>query len=338
MRLAIAITAAATAAVAGADGLGSRAHACPPLAALRGDDELVREIDDLLRARGVDSPSATHRVAARPGGAGAFDRARARLADEDAASCPVVRARVEARDGAIAVEVVGPDGARSERVVNEAATAATVIESFVRADVGAPLLARRALPGSPANEAPEVAERAPARQRDLTTRGVQLFAAIESSMGSDHTGWMGTQLGVCISLGPICAAARLRSSNVVGGDGIWADGAIERESTDLLVGIDLPLAFGRKTLSPGFAAGLGAIRTGAAGMLENGARADGSAGLRADVHTTLTVPIRHRLALDLSVSVDVSQATHVEWRSEMQMPAEPFALVRLGAGLRYGGM
>jgi hypothetical protein len=300
MRLALALAATATAA-----GLGGRAEACPPLA---GDDELVRAIGDLLRSRGIDDREA---------------------------SCPAIRARVERRGGAIAVEIVDPGGARIERIVSEVATAATVIESFVRADVGAPLLARRAVP-RPAIVEEAAPAPAPPPRRDPATRGVQLFAAVETSMGSDHTGWMGTQLGACISVGPLCAAARLREAKVVGGEGVWEGGAIERESTELIVGLDIPLALGKQTLSPGFAAGLGAIRTGAAGTMDR--EPEGSAGLRADVHATLTVPIGRRLALDLSMAVDMSQATHVEWRSEMQMPAEPFALVRFGAGLRYGGM
>jgi hypothetical protein len=218
-----------------------------------------------------------------------------------------------------------------------------VIESFVRADVGAPLLARRAAPGS-LLEAPsarplfEDRAPAPAPERHATTRGMQLFAAVETSLGSDRTSWMGMQIGTCISLGPICAAARLREARVVAGDGIWAGGTIERESVELLVGIDIPFALGDKTLSPGFAAGLGAIRTEMAGAMAGDDRDDGSAGLRADVHVTLTVPLGRRLALDLSMAADMSQATRVQWSSDMQMPAEPLVLLRFGAGLRYGGM
>src|SRR5262245_30133990 len=100
IRRALAIATATAAAAA----LGGSAEACPPLATLVGDEQLVREIDDLLRTRGI--------------------------ADE-AASCPAIRARVEKRGDAIAVEVLGPGGERIERLVSELATAATVIESFV---------------------------------------------------------------------------------------------------------------------------------------------------------------------------------------------------------------
>ena len=317
MRASFAIAAAAAAAAAA--GLGGRAEACPPIVELEGDEHLVREIDDLLRARGIE---------------------------DDAASCPGLRARLDRRGDAIAVEVIGPGGARIVRVVGELSTAATVIESFARADVGAPLLVRREAPVAAPVVVPRGARRfadgpdgAPAiSQRHATTRGVQLFASIETSIGSDRTNWMGLQLGTCISLGPICAAARLREAKVVAGDGVWKTGELEREATELLVGIDIPLALGRMTLSPGFAAGLGVIRTETAAGAMQEREPEGSAGLRADVHATLTVPLGRRLAIDLSVAADMTQATRVRWTSDMAMPDEPLVLFRFGAGLRYGGM
>jgi hypothetical protein len=147
---------------------------------------------------------------------------------------------------------------------------------------------------------------------------------------------MGFQLGACISLGPLCAAARLRDSRVLGGVGMWDGERIGRESVELLIGLDVPIALGNMTLSPGFAAGLGVIRTEVSTM--SGDKVDGSAGLRADAHATLTVPLGRRVALDLSIAADLSQATRVKWTSDIQMPDEPLAVIRFGAGVRYGGL
>src|SRR5690349_1713786 len=60
-----------------------------------------------------------------------------------------------------------------------------------------------------------------------SSRGVQLFGAAEASMASDRTGWLGAQVGACVTLGPVCAAARLRVASVVGGPDAW-DGRLER--------------------------------------------------------------------------------------------------------------
>lgn len=321
-RRSLALATAAAATLAGTGG----ALACPPVAALGGDEPLVRAVDALLRARGISAPAeaAAHLTT---------------LAEAEV-RCPAVRARVERRGDAIAVVIVDPGGARIERVVGEAATAATVIESFVRADVGAPLLARREAPAAAVRADVRVPDEGPPRSpeaaRHPTTSGTQLFAGIETSVATDDTNWMGFSIGACISLGPICAAARLREAAVVAGPGVWDTGALRRESTTLFVGIDVPLSLGAMTLSPGFAAGVGVVRTEMRGAEDD--LHDGTAGLRADVHATLTVPLRRRLALDLMISADIAQETTVRWRSELEAPDDSLLIVRFGAGLRYGGL
>src|SRR5262245_55115750 len=116
----------------------SRALACPPAAAVDGDAELAREIAGVLAQRGV--------AAATP-------------------RCPAAVRHVARRGARIAVRVVAPDR-DIERDVASPDTAATVIESFARRDLAAPLLqpAVTAKPGSP-----------PAPPRPAAARGVQLF-------------------------------------------------------------------------------------------------------------------------------------------------------------------
>jgi hypothetical protein len=74
-----------------------------------------------------------------------------------------------------------------EREVSEVSTAATVIESWTRSDVAAPLLESRAVPA-------EAVERAPAATSPPAARGIQLFAGSETSFASDRTVWQGMQL------------------------------------------------------------------------------------------------------------------------------------------------
>lgn len=281
------------------------------LVSITGDEEVVRAIEALLAARGIT------------------------LADGE---CTKVRAHVERRGDtfAIGVDFIERDVPRPqrtqrhsavERTVGELATAATVIESFARDDA-APLLPIRSRPQRVTIElAKPVQPAAPAS----ATRGIQIFAAGETSVGSDHTNWMGAHVGVCITLGPICAAVRLRHAQVVAGEGMWRT-EMERRSSELLLGLDVPFSLGRTTLSPGFAAGMGSMWT----RSDDGTTAGESGGLRADVHVTLSVPVTKRWALDLSTALDLTQETRIE--SEMPLPAEPLALLRFGFGVRYGGL
>jgi hypothetical protein len=273
---------------------------------ISGDAEVVAAIEQLLRERGIA------------------------IADGE---CVIVRAHVERRGDAFAIGLDNHERVPIERSVGELATAATVIESFVRDD-GSPLLpVRRAVPRVQIELAPTRPEPPRPPSGPLAMRGVQVFAAAETSLGSDHTNWLGAHVGVCIQLGPICAAARLRSAAVVAGDGVWRS-EMERRSTELLLGLDVPFALGRTTLAPGFAAGMGSMHT----RSDDGTTGGETGGLRADVHATLSVPVAKRWALDLSVALDLTQETRVESEQAMPLPDEPLALLRFGVGVRYGGL
>ncbi len=248
-----------------------------------------------------------------------------------ARAAPCAPSRVERRGEAIVVTTDGPDGATIERVVTDVATAATVIESW-GADIASPLLAVHMVEP---DSVPVIAVSRPAPVRgDPGARGLQLFATVETSYASDRTSWVGPQIGACVMVGPICGAVRLRFAKVVDGPGAWSS-ELDREGTELLVGGDLPFRIGRATLSPGFGGGIGMIRT----HVEDAEvhMSSGTGGLRADVHASLSYPIGHLLALDVGLAIDITQATHVETNTARPFPDEPWGLVRLGAGIRYGG-
>lgn len=287
------------------------AEPCPAGVELSGDAVAVGAVGELLAARGVA------------------------LA---ATKCGVVRARIDRGADGLAIEVQQGDGTVVDRRAGEAHTAATVIESFLRSDVQDPLLAARAAPSAPLPRADVVAAPTPMLR---ASRGVHLLSAFETSYASDRTSWVGVHLGACVSLGPICAAARLRAAGVVDGPGVWkgnVQGSVERRSIDLLVGIDIPFAVRGWTLSPGFAAGIGQLHTRGATreVREDTGRAC------ADVHVALSIPLVSRLALDLFGAADLMQATRLEEDSPMtsgvELPDEPRFLVRVGLGLRYGGL
>jgi len=283
---------------------------CPPAAALTGDADAVRAVRDQLDARGI--------------------------ADETP-RCPVVRARIDRRGGLLVVGIErpaggAPAGSAIERSVGEPATAATVIESWVRSDLAAPLLEVRAVP------AREVDPAAPGGS-PTAARGIQLFAAVETSVASDRTVWQGVQLGACIMLGPICGAARLHGGKVVGRPAGWDRFA--RKGGELYVGVDVPIAFGRIRLTPGFAAGYGMMLTHYVGDSdETGVEISGP---RAEAHVALAIPLTSHIALDLSTTAELTQATGMETHGSapdaaIAFPDEPRALFRLAVGVRYGGL
>ncbi|CAN5712608.1 hypothetical protein BH11MYX3_BH11MYX3_45630 [soil metagenome] len=286
----------------------SRADACAPTAVLSGDPDLVAAVSEILGGRGI---------ALSPG------------------DCPALRVQLVRRGEALVLELALDDAPPIQRVVAETSTAATVIESFTRADVGSPLLATHAIPSTTADAirtspAP-VLGGSPSRP---SARGVHVFGAFETSYASDRTSWVGAHVGACITLGPVCAAARIRIASVAAGPGVW-ENQIERRSIEMLAGLDIPFALGRAMLSPGFAAGLGQMHT--RGPTHEMRSETG--GMRADVHLTLSIPISRHLAIDVFGAADLTQETIVENGPEMAtLPAEPRLIMRLGLGIRYGGL
>jgi hypothetical protein len=285
----------------------ARAEPCPPAVALTGDEGLVAAVRDLLGARGI-----------------AHDTPR----------CPAVRARVERRGGAVVVGIDGPGGAPIERSVSELATAATVIESWTRSDVAAPLLATHELPAV-GDGAPAVVAAAPP-----AASGIQLYAAAETSFASDRTVWEGMQLGACIMLGPICASARVHAGKVISQPSSWT--GLTRKGGEAYAGIDVPIAIGRTRLTPGFAAGYGTIFT------HRGSEEDRMgveiSGPRAEVHAAFSLPVTAHVAIDLMLTAALTQATAMETHGPVIpdpvaiFPNEPRAFVRFAVGVRYGAL
>jgi hypothetical protein len=226
-----------------------------------------------------------------------------------------------------------------ERAVGEPATAATVIESWARTDLAAPLLETRAVPAAQVTPAVVAAPAAPVP----AAQGIQLFLAEETSLASDHTVWQGMQLGACVMLGPICAAARVHAGKVIAKPHHDWDSFV-RKGAEAYVGIDIPIAVGRIRLTPGFAAGYGTMLTHRSGDGdETGVEISGP---RAEAHAALAIPLTPHIAIDLATTAELTQAARIEIRSTapgssdpaILYPDEPRALFRYAIGLRYGAL
>jgi hypothetical protein len=326
-----ALTLASPALVPGAGAGRARAGTCRPAVALTGDADAVRAVRAQLDARGIAA---------------------------ETPSCPAVRARIERRGALLVVGIlprvpddgrrgapgVVPDGvpdgvpdAVIERAVGEPATAATVIESWARTDLAAPLLETRAIPQAEVAPAVVIAPADPAP----ASQGIQLFLSEETSLASDHTVWQGMQLGACVLLGPICAAARVHAGKVIARPDSWDSFA--RKSAEAYVGIDVPIAVGRTRLTPGFAAGYGTMLTHHIGDPEK--TGIEISGPRAEVHVALAIPLTPHIAIDLATSAELTQMTGVETHGSAPSPDAvtlypdaPRALLRFAIGVRYGAL
>jgi hypothetical protein len=271
--------------------LAVRAYAddCPPQVTLDGDATLVAQLDLELAGRGIATSG----------------------------NCPARIAKIERHGDTLVISI--SDAART---VSEIKTAAAVIESFVRDDVGSPLLAVRMPPRPRVEQGSPAAPPAP-----QLPRGWHFFGGLEASVASDHSRWMGMQLGACRMIGVLCAAVRLRGGAVTSDAGPWS--ATRRNAGELLLGFDIPFRMSRFLLTPGVALGFGDIETKTADVQSR------SNNFRGQVHVSLSVPLTRAFALDIYASGTLAQQVDRE-PGYMTTLQEPLGYLRFGVGVRYG--
>jgi hypothetical protein len=281
-------------------GLGATALACPPTVTLTGDERLVAGAREALEARGI--------AAAANG-------------------CSGISVLLNRRGSVTVVSQVMAGGRAETREVTDMRTAATVIESWVT-DVEAPLLRRRS--EADAESPNDLVVAAPAPERPS---GVEIFTLGETSFASDGTTWVGFEAGACAVVGRFCLGGRARYSTVADGPYDWED-LMEREAIDGLLGLDMPMRFGRLGLSPGIAMGLGWIRT-----HEREAPPDRveTRGLRSEAHFALSYRVLGRFAAEAIVSVTAGRTVSTSPARE-KLPDDPPWLARVGLGLRFEGL
>ncbi len=277
------------------------ARACSPAVRLAGDATLIAAVTPVLVARGITT---------------------------DGDACPAMSVELQRRGKLTVVSSAGAPA--TERVVSDVRTAATVIESWVRTDVDAPLLLRRQREDAELGAAPPglVAWLPPPPTRD-----VAVFTSVERSLASDGTEWLGIDLGACLMLGPLCASAMARFGVVTDGPGRW-EHELDRRAVEILLGAELPLRFGRLGLSPGLAVGVGWTHTNDDALDTD----EETGGLRAEGRVALSYPFGGHLVGELALSFEVTQATHLENASPMPLPDEARFFSRLGAGVRFEGL
>jgi hypothetical protein len=283
--------------------VATHAASAAPCGGLHGEAELVSAVGDLLAQRGV--------------------------------VCADIHGAVRHDGGSIVVS--REDAMPVERRVADISTAATVIESWSDRNASDPLLASHPIPEIVVAEAPSappprvviVERQAP----PSTFHGSQLFAAGETSYANDRTAWAGAQVGGCVVIGPVCAAGSVRFAQVVDGPAFWT--GLDRRSIEVLVGGDVPINVGPGLLMLGFGGGTGQVHTRIDSKDEH-RMASETGGLRAEARASYAYPLTRSIAVDVTLSIDLTQATRTESTTTMPLPDEPLFLGRLGFGLRWG--
>jgi hypothetical protein len=297
-----------------APGIGLAAPPCTA-AVVHGDESLAGAVRRILEARGI--------------------------ATAGRADCPATTATV--RWTAAGVETVVADGAGHPQVqvVSDPMIAATVIESWARADLSADLLESRAGPRVvPLRDDEDPPPPPPPVPPATTPASFAVTTGV--GRGDDASVWLdGTVSGTFAIGAGVHAGALVRTLFDLeqGGDTERLPGG--RRGVDVLVTADYPVRPAGLHLSPGLGFGAGWLRT-SADHGPDGGRGDDEdlGGLRLEAHVGCRVPVGRAIALDAAIGANVSPLARpgdvTDFDEGVTMAGEPRWTLRGGLGARFG--
>lgn len=298
---------------------------CEPAAILDGDPSVVEPIAAGLAARGIARASA--------GGAGG--------------ECPAMVVQVARTEGGLDVAVQDGNGRMERRVVSTDDIACAWIESLVRTDLDAPLLAERAPPAvavaapmSPPSDAVAVevdSERVVRPGAAARPLRWSVSVGADSAVADDRSSWRAVTVGGCAELGPACVGASARYAR----NGGWTlNGGFtysDRSAIDVTIAARVPVTLGAARVVPSAGLGWGRFSStfreplppiappepGPDGTtcMEDPAlceepyytsMTERSRGLRLEGGLSVEVPLTSWLAVELGAMVSWSPSAHVE--------------------------
>jgi hypothetical protein len=293
---------------------------CGSAAVIEGDARVQAAVIDELQRRGISTTAAS--------------------------GCPFVTARIGQEGAGLDMTIVDTYGRTSKRTANGPAAAATLIESWVRSDLSAPLL--------PVLDSVETVSHPVESKPMLVTRdtgsevrtrsNISLTASAETSLATDGSVWLGLATGVCVRIGPACVGALARVESDSGAYGESREMYTSRFGTAVLLGVGLPMRRGRLTFLPGVAVGVGWLRTTALSTGDNGPGGDStevdSGGLRASAGLRLSIAMRPSLAVDLGLAADFAPVAHTTPYNldSVILAGEPRGFLRGSLGVRLGAL
>lgn len=289
---------------------------CAPAVELEGEATLVSQLRTALQARGVAS---------------------------GASACGTLTVRATALPDGVSLHVDAGDGLLADRVASNPNAAATMIESFVRPDLVAPLL-DRAIPEPKPKKKKVAVEQIPTQTeveaheaRPFTLGGGAVFG-----VGSDGSTWTGGELVGCVQVSSVCVGGRFQAAF----DGGWTGHSASLETTRVTLDVgataELPLELGAARIVPGVGLGMGTTRV--ARTFAGSEVGDDEGGLRLRGQVALDVPIG-RLSIHVKSAVEVlpfAEKTMLEGAIEdgpetVPLAGQPVVVGWLSAGIRIGG-
>ena len=287
---------------------GAAAVPCRPAVVLYGEAALVRSVAAELATRGISTEP-------QPG-------------------CDAVDATVSRASGALRVDLVKGDARTVSRDVSDAATAATVLESWARDDVSRALLEGR-LPAE---------EHAPAGPAPVPVAATELPYSVSLVAGTARSGdgavWLDGGLAACFVFGPACLGVLARGNFDLGETGASARLHTHRMGLDILVTGDLPVKLGTLVLRPGIGFGAGWMQsryTGETASSSVGNVTVDAGGIRVEGRVVLSIPLFPKWWFDVGVVVDGSPlAPASSLKEEVELAGDPRWWLRGSLGLRYG--
>jgi hypothetical protein len=295
-----------------------------------------------------------------------IELARRGLLTGSTTSCGLIIAQVE-RDGRFfLVQLADGFGRTGQRRVASSRTAASLIESWVRSDLSAPILQGALSDQTPKMRTPIVPERNEADDEQRASmevaadgRPIPRFSIVASAEGLvDNKGgfWVGAEVGAWIQVGSLYLGPTARFLTLSRTDNqldFVPDGKVFEAKLDA----ELPLHLGPVMVRPGV--GLGGAsssmhwehrRHGPAqsGALQESSPAEGmfdhesksiAVAPRADLHVLLTVPVSDSFGLAVRLSADFAPfaGPQLVEQNGYERPAEPWFMTGLGVGVSWGG-
>lgn len=211
---------------------------CPPSAIVRGEPAICEAVRGELDRRGILETSEGR--------------------------CTPYEVELLAKNREVLIALTTKDGQSVERTARSASMAATIIESFVREDVAAPLL-EHALPEKMRTpiEPLDLAGDDPAPPDPVTDQATARPFAISAGLifgaASDGSTWAGADARACFRASIFCFGGRLQYAEDMrnGGDAVLL--STDRTMVTLAATMELPIVLGALELVPGLSAGHGVV-------------------------------------------------------------------------------
>ncbi|MCX5746275.1 MAG: hypothetical protein NT062_27675 [Proteobacteria bacterium] len=330
----------------------SSATPCAPRAKLDGDAPVVAKVAVELRRLGVETPTTTD------------------------LSCPAIEATVVRDDAGIAVAIRDRVHRREGRVVTDASVAAAWIDSWLHDDNEAPLPAPPESPSTVIPLAPpqDTVPTIPAHTPTLLDR-LTLAATYERSYGDDGLSASGGSVAACVHVGSVCVGGRVRGAFVARRPVDQAVTSnvtpmIARSDLSALAIANVSLHVGQTIVSPELGLGVGRLATEHSGQCTTAPPVPGcdvtdptctdpsppppacgpngallpptttttSWTPRATAAMRIAIPLFEHVWLDGMATVALAPfgPRAATMADGMIAPADPFATLQLGVGLRVG--